>query len=999
MAGPMRFVGREGELSQLLEALGGDVRLVLVVGDAGAGKTRFVAEAMDRAATAGMVMVRGECLPLAGALPLLPVADALGELARLDGGGPLAAALDAAPGYVRGEVGRLLPGLGSRGEPVRDGRVGEWSRERLFAGVAEVLAVVAGASPSGVGLVVEDVHWADSETLDFLTFLVRAGRRGPVRVVATCRGDEAPLAALVAGWLAQMRGDAGTEEIRLGPLSRAEVAGQAAALAGAPVSRQMAEELYARAEGNPFFTEQLVAAALAGRAEGGLRVPAGLPARLAELLAARAGRCAGEARAVLAGLAIAGRSLAEDVLGAVTGLEAGAVRRGLRELAAARLLAEDTSDGGHRPRHALLAEAVAAGLLPGERMVLHERAARALAGDPALAAEVAGHWQAAGRPAEELPARVAAAEAAERVFGYDKAAVHWQRAIELCQVQPEAAATAGIDVPRLSVRAIDALSLSGDSVRAGLVAEEAYRRFAGHPDPATAAVICHRAAFFRANDAPAAGLPLMEEALRLFEQAPPSFDHANALLAYANTFQIFVEGQLQASGKALNRALEIAEAVGATVLVPRIVSVIAGVAFMHGHIEDGLAALERGSALALASGDAAAMMWMAGNESDALLKLGRFQRAAEVASRGFDVARQAGLGASRSASIAAANAAEALIALGRTAAAAALIDPLTSMPPDRDHWAVHVARAEIDLLRGETGAATGRWPLIYAFPAITSRVDCAYESAPRAVQAMLWTGRPGDALQETRRALALFKAPDLTILSGRLLAAGMWACADLAGQARARRDQQAAADAADAADALATWVGQMGGAPFTDHRYVATIPAERATWDAERTRVAGPGEPDAWDGAAKAWQDLGCPHRAGYAWWRQAQAQLDAGLPAAVAAGPLRSAAAAADGHIPLLAQIRALAERARISLQPPASDEPAAPPPAQVLTRYGLTDRELTVLRLLAAGRTNPQIGAELYISTSTASVHVSNILRKLGVPGRVQAAALAERAGLLAP
>ena len=136
---------------------------------------------------------------------------------------------------------------------------------------------------------------------------------------------------------------------------------------------------------------------------------------------------------------------------------------------------------------------------------------------------------------------------------------------------------------------------------------------------------------------------------------------------------------------------------------------------------------------------------------------------------------------------------------------------------------------------------------------------------------MLWTGRPGDALQETRRALALFQAPDLTILSGRLLMAGMRACADLAGQARARHDGPAvtaavaaAADAADAADGLATWVEQMGRVPFTDHPTVATIPAERATWDAERTRVAGPGDPGAWDGAAKAWQDLSCPHRAGY---------------------------------------------------------------------------------------------------------------------------------------
>ncbi len=800
-----------------------------------------------------------------------------------------------------------------------------------------------------------------------------------------------------------MRGDAGTEEIRLGPLSRAEVAGQAAALAGGPVSPQVIDYLYARAEGNAFFTEQLVAAALAGQsgAGGGLQVPAELPARLAELLAARAGRCAGDARAVLAGLAVASRSLGEDLLAAVTGLEVETVRRGLRELAAARLLAEDASGGGHRPRHALLGEAVAAGLLPGERAVLHERAARALAvaGDRALAAEVAGHWQAAGLPAEELPARMAAAQAAERVFGYAQAAAHWQRAIELCQAQPDAAAAAGIDVPRLSVQAIDALYHAGDSVRAGLVAEEAYRRFASHADPATAAVVCHRAAVFRANDTPATGLPLMEEALRLFEQAPPSFEHADALLAYANMFLIFVRGRLQASRAALNRALEIAEAAGAAALIPRILSVIAGVAFLREQVEDGFAALERGWALARAARDGPALVWLAGNESDALLKLGHFQRAADVASRGLDDARQAGLQSWRTAGVLVANAAEALLALGRTAEAAALIGPLTTTPPDRVYWVVQVNRAEIDLLRGDTDAAAGRWQLIYASPAHRSRVDFAYEAAPRAVEASLWAGRPGEALRETRRALALYQGTDLTILSGRLLAAGMRACADLDEQARARRDQSAAADAADAADGLATWAEQIGGAPFADHRSVATIPAWRATWDAERTRVAGPGDPGAWDGAAKAWQDLSCPHRAGYAWWRQAEAQLDAGQPAAAVAGALRAAAAAADGHAPLLAQIRTLAERARIPLQPAAAGEPEAPPPAQLLTRYGLTDRELTVLRLLAAGRTNPQIGAELYISTSTASVHVSNILRKLGVSSRVQAAAVAERAGLLAP
>src|SRR6516225_3124440 len=312
------------------------------------------------------------------------------------------------------------------------------------------------------------------------------------------------------------------------------------------------------------------------------------------------------------------------------------------------------------------------------------------------------------------------------------------------------------------------------------------------------------------------------------------------------------------------------------------------------------------------------------------------------------------------------------------------------MPPDRDHWLAHVIRAEIDLLRGDTGAAAMRWQQMETLPAIT-RVDFGYYAVPRAAEALLWAGRPCDALREVRRALARFNVPDLTILSGPLLAAGMRACADLAGQARARHDQQAGAGAADAADGLATWVEQMGRVPFTDHPTVATIAAERATWDAERTRVAGPGDPAAWDGAAKAWQDLSCPHRAGYAWWRQAEAQLDAGQPAAAAAGPLRAAAAAAGGHAPLLAQIRTLAERARIPLQPPTAAEPATPPPAPGPTPYGLTDRELEVLRLLTAGRTNTQIGAELYISHKTVSVHVSNILRKLGVSGRVQAAALA--------
>ena len=163
-------------MSRLLGALAGSARLVLVVGDAGVGKTRFAGEAMARAAAGGMVMVRGECLPLAETVPLLPVAGALGELARADDGDLVAAALDAVPGYVREEVGRLVPGLALPGGPgLAGGRDDGWRRGRLFSAVAELLDAVAGSRGGGVWVVVEDVHWADSATLDCLTSWSAAG--------------------------------------------------------------------------------------------------------------------------------------------------------------------------------------------------------------------------------------------------------------------------------------------------------------------------------------------------------------------------------------------------------------------------------------------------------------------------------------------------------------------------------------------------------------------------------------------------------------------------------------------------------------------------------------------------------------------------------------------------------------------------------------------------------------------------------------------------------
>lgn len=998
VARPVGFVGRERELARLEGALTGDARLVLVVGDAGIGKTRFTGEGMRQAAANGRVCALGGCLPLAGKLPLLPVSDALGELSRREGGQPLTDALAKLPRYVRDEAARLLPQLEAAG-PDPSGRAEGWQRDRLFAALEELLGAMG--EESGLVLVIEDVHWADGATLDCLTYLARAGCTRALTLVVTCRSDEAPLDAQVAGWLAHARAAGRVEEIRLAPLSKAEAAQQIAGLVNGEPPDGFAENLFTRAEGNPFFTEQLVAAALADPAGNGLSPPDKVPGRLAELLLARVSHTSSDARTVLAALAVAGRALTEEMLADLAGLGIDELRRAIQELAAARLLTTETDGVRHRLGHALLGEAVADSLLPGERKAWHERTAQVLqrADSDSLAAETARHWAAAGRADDELAARVRAAEAAERVFGYAEAAAHWQRAIELRQgvLAADATLLAGLSEPRLYRRAMDALALSGDGVSASEVAKEGCRRFAGHPDRAAMAVILQRAAYYRGIEVAADGLPLIQEALRLFEQEPPSADYADALTDYASLFLLYAQGRHEASRAVLEHARQIAEAAGATSLLPRLLARQGDVAMRCGEVTTGVDLLRRGREVAEMSADIPGMVWVAVTEASTLIDRGQYGEAAEMGLHDLRVAQHAGLGAWFQVSILACNVAEAFVALGHTSQAGAVIDPLISGPPERDNWNLHMARAEIDMLRGDLGAAAQRRQLLKVYTSQFGSLAFAGWDAEVSAELALWSERPGDALQEVRRVLDLHTSADTTVLCGRLLAAGMRACADLAGQARARQDGPAVTAALASADNLAAWVDERADTPFADHPAEAHIPAHRASWDAERTRLNGTSDPVAWTVAAKAWDELGLPHNAAYARWRQAEAQLEAGQPATLAGATLRMAAVLAEGHSPLQSHIRTLAERARIQLQDAAaqtSTEPAGQP-----SPYGLTSRELAVLRLLAAGCTNAQIGAELYISPKTASVHITSIFRKLGVSGRVPAAALAERAGLLGP
>jgi DNA-binding CsgD family transcriptional regulator len=158
--------------------------------------------------------------------------------------------------------------------------------------------------------------------------------------------------------------------------------------------------------------------------------------------------------------------------------------------------------------------------------------------------------------------------------------------------------------------------------------------------------------------------------------------------------------------------------------------------------------------------------------------------------------------------------------------------------------------------------------------------------------------------------------------------------------------------------------------------------------EAEWSRVEGRNDPDSWSAAADAF-GYGYLYEEARCRWRLAEARLLEG-DRDQAAVQARAAHEIAErlGAAPLLAALEALGRRARLDL--------GVRPPPQPDGAAGLTPRELEVLRLVAAGRSNGQIAEALFISRKTASVHVSNILAKLGVHTRTEAAAAAHRLGL---
>ncbi len=322
----------------------------------------------------------------------------------------------------------------------------------MFEETLALLTERAAAAP--VLLVLEDLHWADTSTLDLVVFLAHNLDDRPVLLLATYRADEPSSAERMRRLADGVRRSGSALVLELGPLEREELAALLAARADAPLPAALADAIVARSEGNPFFAEELLAAA-------GDRTASSRVACATCCCSASPGSTV-RRRACCALAAAAGRDVGYPLLRAVAALPERDVRESLRQAVEHGVLVADQATGSFRFRHALLAEAIYATILPGEREELHARLAEELArSGAAAAAELAPHWAAAGRSAEALVASVEAARQAEAVFGLAEAHAHLERALALWHAVPDAAELAGLDLAELCSWAAELASQTG----------------------------------------------------------------------------------------------------------------------------------------------------------------------------------------------------------------------------------------------------------------------------------------------------------------------------------------------------------------------------------------------------------------------------------------------------------------------------------------------------------------------------------------------------------
>ena len=975
------LAGRRQEVAALREHLTPDspYRAVVLLGDAGVGKSRLVTEI---ATLDEFLVFVGWCLPRSEGLPFLPVVDLLRGIQRYE---PALSArsLAASPPYVAAELRRVLPELAEAPDDIGTPPHEPWMRTRLFDALAQFFANLV--TPRPIVLALEDIHWADSTTLEFLDYLLSPGRGLPEKLLLTYRSGEAHRAD-VEDWLDRLRRLSEVRFIELAPLTRSETAEQIQGLLGHTVPPELADEIFDRSEGNAFFTDQLVAVTREQFADR--RTIRTLPPGLTSLLLSRARPVHGIAREIMSALAVAAHPLEEHQLVSLCDATELGVGAGLEELGQRQLLRRVVAGEAPELRHALLAEAIADSMIASQRRQLHARLAQLLIDEGGSSpAWIAEHLAAAGRLDDELSWRVRAARQAESVYASTEAFRHWERLMVIWDSVPTAGDRAGIDLAEAFDRVINTADDAGLEIRGAELAELAFERLADSVGGADAVrLYCTLGGYRWYTKSPQSGIEAFQRAVDIGALLPPDEQFAEACEGLGLIFSWQYEYD-QARPYAA-RAIAAAKAAKLTPMVKYLGYGEAVWLAVAGNDELARARIEEARLIDPGPIDPRLTMDCLGEEMRAHLVLDDLPKVIEIGLAALHDVQQWDARQTYSAQLLYVMVSESLLELGRVSQAAQLLDPITPPGQFRSSRIAYEQRANLDMVRGDLAAADQFWR---AEPSIRGSwslvLSEAHNHAALRAELALWMGNPALAFGEVLTMLKALEGTDGPGAAGNLFMLGIRACADLA----------EAGDTDEATSAFDELVGLRSRArsdPFAGP-VPKTAVAAGQLWTAERSRLLRRSDPDAWSHAAVAWHLLRRPHRRAYALYRQAEAMLADHTMHAAAEPVLRSAAVAGSGHEPLMREIRQLARRARISLTDADAPKPQAGPIG--LAKFGLTERELAVLRLLAQGHTNAEIGRMLFISPKTASVHVTNILRKLGAGSRVQAATTAERAGLL--
>lgn len=988
------LVGRHAELRTLLlhfeAAAAGGGHVVLVCGDAGVGKTRLVEELVRPLRGSGQAdVVVGRCHHEEPPVPYGPFLDVARALAREEG----AAALRERAGPGGGALAALLPELeeaGPAGHPVADAAT---QRRRMFEALARALRPGDGRVRV---VVLEDVQWCDPSSRELLGFLARALEGERVLVAATCREEQRP--GPLAHLFAQLRREGRHHVVRLAPLTRAETGRLLHLALGEPAPARFADAVYAHTEGNPFFVEEgLRALEEAGRLdervaaarEGGRLDALGVPASLRASLLARAAELDETAAEVLRYAAVIGRRFEFELLPRLTGLPETAVLRALEALVEHGWV-DETEEGGDRYafRHALSREAVYGALLGRDRRRRHREVLAALeeahAGRPeAVVDELARHAAQAGEGTRAAVYARAAGERAARMHAFREAVAHFEAALD---GTPEDAPR---ERARLHARIAEVAYPSGDAALCARHYREAQRLYEAAGEPVQVGDIHRRLgeAAWQRGDARAA-FASVRAAVEILEAQPHGRELAMACGEMA-AFHLLSRRAPEAMDWA-RRALELAERLGDGEVMSYAANWAGCARVELGDVEGGLALLGESLALAKTAGSAAHAIRAYTNLGANLRVLGRVRCAAEVLREGDRFADAAGWESGRGRLTGNLGAAE--MELGHWDRAEALLDRALGAAEAGHSAAAHSAgpwRAELLVRQGRAADAAA---LLESLPAVSdgqcdahvyqalypalARARLALGDAPGAAEAMdrCRTSACGDAAADPG---ALAEAVRVYLRAGRC------ACA---------RDALAALETA-----VREAPSPLGAALLEDGRGLAA-------------RCHDPREAaERFGAAADAWARMGLPFQEARARRRLAAVLLAPGAEPDArdrAARELRAAREAfarlgAAGELAtadVLAARHGLAEADADDAPPPAAHHvdvqapPAARPQADLLS-----GRELEVLRLIAAGRSNRQIARETFVAECTVKTHVIHIFRKLGVRRRTEAVARARELSLL--